>query len=161
MVADGAFYSSEQAQGDRRRVCGWRKAEGKLVLVVLVFVHCLGHYAATRLKVKAMGRPLWQPEDRSHILQNASRLQARPHIRPLHSLNNSPQFPHTSLTVPWHIHTVKQRSIKATVTLNAIQRSAWLLRVAGCASFAAADWPRFRGPDGSGIAGADARPASS
>jgi hypothetical protein len=148
-------------QVNGRRVCGWLKAEGKLVLVELVFVHCRGHYAATRLKVKAMGRPLWQPEDRSHILQNATRLRARPHIRPLHSLNNSPQFPHTSLMVPRHIYAVKQQSIKATVTMNAIQRSAWLLTVAGCASLAAANWPRFRGPDGSGIAGADARPASS
>jgi outer membrane protein assembly factor BamB len=38
--------------------------------------------------------------------------------------------------------------------------SGWLLMAAGHASFAATDWPRFRGPDGAGLAAADAKPAT-
>ena len=36
--------------------------------------------------------------------------------------------------------------------------NAWLLGITVNASLAAADWPRFRGPDGSGIAAADTKP---
>ena len=50
--------------------------------------------------------------------------------------------------------------MKPTATTTAHVLTASLLTLLVCDTFGAAEWPRFRGPDGSGIAAADAKPAT-
>lgn len=50
--------------------------------------------------------------------------------------------------------------MKTTAITTTPILSALMLTLTACAVSGAAEWPRFRGPDGSGIAAADAKPAT-
>ena len=54
----------------------------------------------------------------------------------------------------------KKNNPMKTTRKNLTMLGAWLLRVLASDGFAAADWPQFHGPNGSGIAAEDAQPAT-